>query len=315
MKHSDKWSTDARAAAWFANHYGVISRPEALALGLTAAQVDGRLQGGAWEIAYRGVYRLAGSPRGLLPDLRAALLAGGPGAAVSHRSAAWLWGMTPTSPSPDLALPTITVPRNRLLRVDGIHVVRSRRPPRPVQRQGLPCTSAVRTLLDCARQMDTDEFDDLVDTALARRVVPVDALGRIARDRDLLYYPGRRSVAAHLAARGVSGSPHPSVLESRMARLFRRHRPPPAARRRWCGARAGATGWTSPTPAAAGHRGRRLVGPLRPGAAALRQPPRQRPDPGGLDRAALRLVGGHLRRPTGWRARSPSTYRRLAGRA
>ncbi len=227
MKISQERSTRAHVSAWLASHYGVISRRQALELGLTSAQINARLRSGAWDVVYRGVYHLAGSPRDLLSDLRAALLVGGPGAAVSHRSAAWLWGITPTSPpsdaASDLDVPTITVPHNRLLRVDGIHVVRSRRPPRPVPRHRLPCTTAVRTLVDCAGQMTRNEFDLLVDTALARRVVPIDALTRITQDRNLQYYPGRRLLAAHLAGRGVAGSPHPSVLESRMARLFVRH--------------------------------------------------------------------------------------------
>ena len=82
------------------------------------------------------------------------------------------------------------------------------------------------TIVDCAAVITVDAIDALVDTALARRVVDIEALAAVAADRRLLYYPGRRSLEMRLAARGILGSPHPSVLESRMARVFRLHRLP-----------------------------------------------------------------------------------------
>src|ERR1700749_1861069 len=132
MKPSKNIDVEHRITAWFANHYGMISRPEALALGLTSAQIRARVRGSDWEVDHRGVYHLAGSPRDGLSALRGAVLLGGPAAAVSHGSAAWLWGLT-SAP----AEPTITVPHNRLARTAGVQVVRSRRPLQVVQRNRL----------------------------------------------------------------------------------------------------------------------------------------------------------------------------------
>jgi very-short-patch-repair endonuclease len=42
-------------------------------------------------------------------------------------------------------------------------------------------------------------------------------------------------MVARFKARGVTGSPHPSVLESRMARLLRRHRIPEPRAELWWG--------------------------------------------------------------------------------
>ena len=72
----------------------MISRPEALALGLTAAQIRVRVGTSGWEVDHRGVYHLAGSPRDDFSALRGAVLLGGRTAAVSHGSAAWLWGLS-----------------------------------------------------------------------------------------------------------------------------------------------------------------------------------------------------------------------------
>jgi very-short-patch-repair endonuclease len=232
MKQPKDPQVDRRVAAWFADHYGIISRTEAVALGLTSAQICARVQAGGWELDHRGVYHLAGSPRDGLSTLRGAVLLGGPSAAVSHGSAAWLWGLT-SAPGES----TITVPHNRIARAadaQGVRVVRSRRPLQVVLRHRLPATTAIRTLVDCAAIIPVDAFDELVDTALARRVVDVAALAAVAADRRLHYYPGRRSLEARLAVRGVLGSPHPSVLESRMARLFRVYRlPRPKAEAVW----------------------------------------------------------------------------------
>jgi hypothetical protein len=88
--------------------------------------------------------------------------------------------------------------------------------------------------VDCAAVMDIDEFDALVDAALAQRVDRHDALSGVVSDRRLRFHRGRRFLEERLAVRGIVGSPHPSVLESRMARLFHRHRlPQPQAEVVW----------------------------------------------------------------------------------
>jgi hypothetical protein len=232
MKIGNNSPIEQCVTAWFADHYGMVSRTEAVALGLTGAQIRARVHAGTWEIDHRGVYHLAGSPRDGLSALRGAVLLGGSTAAVSHRSAAWLWDLTSLP-----CEPTITVPHNRVARAagaQGVQVVRSRRPLQVVLRRRLPCTTAVRTVVDCAAVMPIAALDALVDTALARRVLDIEALAAVVADRRLHYYPGRRSLEMRLAARGTLGSPHPSVLESRMARLFQLHRlPRPKAEVEW----------------------------------------------------------------------------------
>lgn len=215
-------------------HHGVISRQEAVNLGLTAGQIDNRVRTGEWLQITRGVYRLAGSPESPLGDLRAAVLAGGPNTVASHDSAAWLWGI-----ADEPAQPAITIPHSRVRRVPGVRVGRTRVLGRVVVRSGIPSTDTLRTILDCAADLrpdkidkadrtdkagprdKTDKIDDLVDRALARRLLRIDDLvraveGRGARRRQ----PGRAILAARLAQRGVTGGPSPSVLESRAARLL-----------------------------------------------------------------------------------------------
>ena len=219
-----------RVAAWLAAHHAVISRPQALALGLTRAQVDRLVSSGEWQGVHAGVYRLAGAPCTSLDTLQAAVLAGGSGAVASHQSAAWLWEIRDQPPDP----PTITVPHHRVARIGGVRMIRSRRPVQTITRKGIPATSVSRTILDCAQVLAPDELDLLVDTALARRAITVEGLHKTVLSPKLRFYPGRLLLAQRLAARGIAGSPHPSVLESRTARLMRRHRiPVPKAELCW----------------------------------------------------------------------------------
>ncbi len=229
------WETapglEAALSAWFAAHGGVISRAEAERLGLTPGQISRRVTSGLWARLYPGVFRLAGVPETPITRLRGALLVGGSEAVASHLSAAWVYGMCDDPP----AEPVITVPRNRTVRVDGLRAVRSSHPFHTVVRRGAPCTDPTRTILDCAGATTADGLDALVDQAVARKIVRLDTLERSATaSATHRHHPGRALLAQRLAARGVAGSPSPSVLESRTARLLHRHRiPTPKAEVSW----------------------------------------------------------------------------------
>ncbi|HEX4862956.1 MAG TPA: type IV toxin-antitoxin system AbiEi family antitoxin domain-containing protein, partial [Acidimicrobiales bacterium] len=80
-------------AGWLAAHHSVISAKEAHRMGATGQQVAWKVRCGEWERVGRGVYRLAGSPVTPAGELRAAVLLAGEGAAASHWSTAWLWGI------------------------------------------------------------------------------------------------------------------------------------------------------------------------------------------------------------------------------
>lgn len=127
---------------------GVVSREQLLRLGFTKSAVEHRVRTGRLHLIVRGVYAV-GRPR-LSREGRwmAAVLACGPNAALSHRSAAALWGFgTEHEDYID-----ISVRRNSEARIRGIRC--HRRPSLPpsaiTTRLNIPLTQPVQTFLDLA---------------------------------------------------------------------------------------------------------------------------------------------------------------------
>lgn len=180
-----------------------------------------------------GVYGSAGVGRDHLALTRAAILAatgsarGRPAgvtyAVASHGSAAWLQGLVDQRPSSV----HITVAARHALRLEGVVVHRSSVP--QIRRQafhGVPCTPPARTLVDLAGAVTPVALVEAVDRALSRRLVRVEDL--VAETRSAKGRRGSLRLRDCLNERGITGAPAPSVLESRMARLFVRYGLPPA---------------------------------------------------------------------------------------
>jgi very-short-patch-repair endonuclease len=127
--------------------HGVASLAQLAALGLAAGAVRYRVRVGRLYRIHRGVFALSPqlSKRG---RWMAAVLACGQGAVLSHRSAADLWGLRANS----RAAIDVTVARQRGRRRRGIDVHRADTlvPADITVRDGIPCTTVARTLLDLA---------------------------------------------------------------------------------------------------------------------------------------------------------------------
>lgn len=124
---------------------GVVSRQQALAAGLTPAEVRWRLSAGRWQSIHRGVY-LTSSGRVDWPARAwAALLRCGPGSVLVLGAACHLWRLGPAP-----AVITVGVPRQRHPRpADGVLVVRRGLSDRAVV-DGLPVSRLATTVLDMA---------------------------------------------------------------------------------------------------------------------------------------------------------------------
>ena len=105
--------------------------------------VHARVRAGRWHRVHHGVYAIGHRRRDPNARYMAAVLACGPGAVLSHRSAAAVWRIRPHHNGPAHVTTT-----RKLKRRDDIHVHWTRTDPQPRTRDGIPLTSLTRTLQD-----------------------------------------------------------------------------------------------------------------------------------------------------------------------
>ena len=142
--------------------YGLISRRQALADGMTAHQINDRVRTGRWMVAGRGVYRHAVWPETPLSRLLAGCMAAN--AWASHRSAAALHGID----GYELDRVELVVPWARRPQIKGAKLHRTTQMDlaKPVVRKGIPCTALDRTVLDLAAVVDRKRLDHTIDAVL-----------------------------------------------------------------------------------------------------------------------------------------------------
>jgi very-short-patch-repair endonuclease len=213
MKRPDTW----QAAQRFQHQYGVASRPELRALGVSAKVEQQHVARGEWDRPSKRVLRLVGATRSPEQDIMIALLEAGPSAIVSHESAAWLWDLLA---APDRHAVTVGPKATTRKGPFALHRIAGR-PPVPSTRKGMPVTNPLRTLVDLAGVVKPDVLDEALDRAVASRLLTVEA---VKAELDRVGKRGRKGAGAMRAAlrrRGLNEGPHPSVLEARLHRLLR----------------------------------------------------------------------------------------------
>jgi hypothetical protein len=170
-----------------ARQHGVITRAQLRRRGLTEAFIRWRVGAGTLELVVTGVYRVGGATRSWEQRLAAACLWGGPGACASHRAAGALWGLEGFGPGP-VEISTPKQNRARLL----FKVHRTQVDPAFVTTKlGIPVTNAFRTVLDLVDVVDEHRANQILDEALRKGLVSMEALWRMVR---LEAGPGRRGV-------------------------------------------------------------------------------------------------------------------------
>jgi very-short-patch-repair endonuclease len=166
--------------------HGVVARRQLDGLGVGRRAIDRRVERGWLHHIHRGVYAVG--HRGLSSDghVMAAVLAGGEGAVVSHRSAGALWGVC----ADRATAVEITVPVTRRDRAGIVqHQATLARNEQTTVRR-IPVTTAFRTLLDLAAVLDARQLRRALHEAEVLRLRDDVSLGQlIERHR------GRRGVA------------------------------------------------------------------------------------------------------------------------
>jgi hypothetical protein len=147
---------------WFlvrAQH-GVISRTQLLDFGLTPAAIRRRRQNGRLHEVHRGVYAVGRRELDRHGELMAAVLACGPGAQLSHCSAAELWRMRRRVDGPIEVAVSDGFGRNR----PGITSHRCRNPRRRFIHR-IPIGDPTSVLIDLATCLPDGEVEDAVNEA------------------------------------------------------------------------------------------------------------------------------------------------------
>jgi predicted transcriptional regulator of viral defense system len=210
------------------NQANVVGRPQVLRAGISRNVVRRRLGAGRWQRLHRGVYATFSGPRPREAQLWAALLRAGPGATLSHYTAAELHGLI-DSPADQIHV-TVPATRNpaRQRKITGLVIHRSCR----VEAARHPVLSPPRTrvedtVLDLVEAAhDFDEAFTWISRAVGRRRTTAPLLATAAAARKRMRWRTELAAALTDVADGVH-----SLLERRyVTGAERAHGLPRAAR-------------------------------------------------------------------------------------
>jgi predicted transcriptional regulator of viral defense system len=192
--------------------HGLVTLRQLEEQGLTVQAVHERLLAGRLHRIHQGVYSLTPGVMTERGKFMAAVLACGPDAVLSHRSAAYLWGLIDKWEEPL----DVTAPNRRGRSPDGVAAHRdgSVQPIDKTTLYGVPCTGVARTLLDFAAVAPDWEVRKAVAQAEILRILDK------AKLRALLKRSRRRRGVARL--RLILDTIHPQTKRTRseLERLF-----------------------------------------------------------------------------------------------
>jgi hypothetical protein len=221
MRHDDL----AGAHDLLRRQQGVITRGQALDSGLTGKAITVRLRSGRWQRLHTGVYATFSGVPSRDAQLWAAVLRAGPGAALSHQTAAELYGLLPV-PAPMIH---VTVPSGKpVTRPPGIALHYSGRLDQARHPALTPPRTRIEdTVLDLVNiSASMDEVASLILRACASRRTTPDRLLAAVNSRAKI-----RSRAVLLHALGAAADGIHSLLEFRYVnRVERPHGLPPGHR-------------------------------------------------------------------------------------
>jgi hypothetical protein len=155
--------------------HGVISRRQALDVGLSSRQIERLVRSGEWQRVDRGVYRHALVRRSWRADLVAACLISG--GLASHRAAAALHGVHGIAQG----VREIIVPRGWTREVPWLTVHESKQfaLAEPLEIDGIPCTDLGRTVLDLGAVVDERRLDQAIDALVREKRIDLRTLATV----------------------------------------------------------------------------------------------------------------------------------------
>jgi very-short-patch-repair endonuclease len=178
------------------SQYGAIALDQLLDAGLSYEEVKGWVERGHLLPVHRGVFLLG--HRNVLSKayLVAALLAAGPEAFLSHRTAAAVWGLREVA----LSRIDVTVPGRKRCSRGSLRLHRTTIEPDTRIRDGLRVSSFPQMLIELAHQETSRELERLITWGVRKRFLSLDemrdALVRHRRRRGITKL--KKALAAYL---------------------------------------------------------------------------------------------------------------------
>ena len=199
---------DERSVRWrsqLQSQSGVISRHQASDAGFTEKAILWRLRSGTWRRLHRGAYAAFTGDTSREGRLWAAVLRAGPGAVLSHETAAEIHGLADQPSSRiHVSVPAERRPGQRR-KIPGVVIHRSRHlVPQWQPPWQLPRTTVEDTVLDLAAGART--FDDAygwISRAVGRRLTSPTSLSRALAGRSRIRWRAWITAALQDAADGV----------------------------------------------------------------------------------------------------------------
>jgi very-short-patch-repair endonuclease len=156
---------------------GLVTRAQLRGLGLTDAAISKAVTRRWLHPVFHAVYSVGHRHLTQHGRLLAAALASGEGSVISHRTAAWMLGLVDRRPEAIDVIAPVEAGR----KIAGI---RRRFVSAPVGsevwfRNGVPVTSAARTIVDCAGITDTKGLSDVIEQASVLGLLDVTAVDRV----------------------------------------------------------------------------------------------------------------------------------------
>lgn len=201
----------------FQRQYGVISRQQALAAGISPRSVDRKVIAGEWIVCYRGVYRISAVEVSWHQRLMAAYFHVGEPVAVSGRSAGALWSLEGI----ELSVVELTTPDFRRRRAKDFFLHSSDLLPNAdLARVGpFKVTTPTRTLVDLGALISQEALEVALEDAFRRGI---SSPQRILARLEALSKKGRNGIGPlrDLMSKRAEGGAK-SLLEVKTTRLLR----------------------------------------------------------------------------------------------
>ncbi len=200
---------------------GVVARWQARALGVGREQLARRVRAGELHVLTPVVLRVRGTLVDELQRAMTAVLDAGPGAVLSHETAAALWEL----PGFDIRDVHVSRPRSGVRRgsqLPWIHQPSCLPPDHVTVFEGFPITTPARTVFDLAARVYPKRVERALETAWSKHLLDghrmaavLDVLGKRGR-------PGTRVIRELLSSRGCDYVPPASGLEGRFRDILER---------------------------------------------------------------------------------------------